>query len=177
VAEADAGPAGESAPPADAGEQAAAAPETEPAERPALLSISSAPAACGVSVDEVEVPGTTPMSDVSVEPGQEHAVVVSCPDHLPQRKTVIIGPGQNAALSFAPKKAAVRQAYGYLKLDTDPWTEVYLKRRKLGITPLLKVRLPAGRHRLRLVNQEAGLKRFVPVTIHPNKTTTLFKKL
>ncbi len=151
--------------------------DPEPAPKPSLLSITSKPSGCQVSVDEVEVPGKTPMTDVAVEPGQEHAVVVSCAGHQDQRKTVLIGPGQAARLAFAPAKAVVKPTFGYLKLDTDPWTEVYLRRRRLGITPLLKVRLPSGRHRLRLVNTETGLKRSLSVTIRPGKTTTLFKKL
>lgn len=65
---------------------------------------------------------------------------------------------------------------GVLRLDTEPWCEVYLGRRKLGITPLHGVKLPAGKHKLTVVNKKQKLKKTIRVTIKPGKTTTLLKK-
>jgi len=64
-----------------------------------------------------------------------------------------------------------------LRLDSVPWSEVYLGRKKLGITPLLGIRLPAGRHRLTLVNPASGKRRTITVIIRPSKTTKMFLKL
>ena len=64
-----------------------------------------------------------------------------------------------------------------MRLDTLPWTTVYLGKRNLGITPLLDIKLAAGRHKLRLVNEEAGQKKSIWVVIRPGKTTALYKKL
>jgi len=66
---------------------------------------------------------------------------------------------------------------GFLRLDTSPWSTVYLGKRKLGLTPLVGVKLPAGKHRLTAVNDERGLKQTIPVTITPGKTTMLQIKL
>jgi len=82
-------------------------------------------------------------------------------------------------LSFEPRRKRTRRgrAVGFLRLDTNPWSEVYLGKRKLGITPLLGVKLPAGRHRLRLTNPQIGVEKTISVTIRPGKTSKLFRKL
>ena len=58
---------------------------------------------------------------------------------------------------------------GYLSVNTIPWTQVYLSTgRLLGITPLARAPLPAGRHKLVLKNP-AGIKREHRVLIRPGK--------
>jgi serine/threonine-protein kinase len=54
---------------------------------------------------------------------------------------------------------------------------VYLKKRKLGDTPLIQLPLPAGTHTLRLVNPESAIERTVEVQIQANKTTVKKLKL
>ena len=61
---------------------------------------------------------------------------------------------------------------GYLSLVTSPWTTVSLGGRNLGETPLVRVRLPAGRHTLHLANPEAGISESYSVEITPGDTTT-----
>ncbi len=50
------------------------------------------------------------------------------------------------------------EASGFLTLDTVPWTTVYLGKKKLGETPLVKVPVPAGTLDLTLVNAEEGVR-------------------
>jgi serine/threonine-protein kinase len=66
-----------------------------------------------------------------------------------------------------PKPAAT----GYLTLDTKPWTEVYFKGKRLGLTPLAYQKLPAGKIKLQLRNREKGIKKTITVEIKPNQTT------
>jgi serine/threonine-protein kinase len=75
------------------------------------------------------------------------------------------------------KVAKRRTRYGRLRISTDPWSIVYLGKKKLGITPLHGVKLPAGTHKLTAVNKEQGLKKTFKVTIRPRKTTTVHKNL
>ena len=73
----------------------------------------------------------------------------------------------------SPGKPAVKRlAKGFLSLQTTPWTLVYLGRKSLGETPLVTVALPAGTHRLRLVNDEKKLSTTIEVDIKPGQTTT-----
>jgi serine/threonine-protein kinase len=81
-------------------------------------------------------------------------------------------PAPNAVDAGAPVKAV---ASGRLTLDTEPWTQVFLGKRKLGDTPLIELALPAGTHRLHLVNAEDHVDTVVEVVIKPNATTV--KKL
>ncbi|MFK7992352.1 MAG: PEGA domain-containing protein [Sandaracinaceae bacterium] len=52
-----------------------------------------------------------------------------------------------------------------------PRAEVLLGRRSLGTTPLVNVRLPAGRHRLTVRAVDGSASRRVTVTIQANQRT------
>jgi len=56
---------------------------------------------------------------------------------------------------WAPRSATPRPsaAVGYLSITTLPWSTVFCDDKKLGVTPLFRLELPAGEHRLRLVNE------------------------
>lgn len=58
---------------------------------------------------------------------------------------------------------------GFLRLTTQPWTEVWFRGKKLGQTPLLDVELPAGVVQLRLVNREAKIDKTIKIEIAAGK--------
>ena len=58
---------------------------------------------------------------------------------------------------------------GYLTLDTVPWTTVYLGKRKLGETPLVKVPVPAGSLELSLINVDDGVKESYLARVKPGE--------
>jgi serine/threonine-protein kinase len=68
-------------------------------------------------------------------------------------------------------------AKGKLTLSTTPWSQVYEGNRLLGETPLAEVTLSAGKHTLKLKNDEKGLTKLITVEIKPGKTTLLREKL
>ncbi len=142
--------------------------------RTALVSIRSKPSGCRVEIDGVEVPGLTPQEEVAVEAGVEHKVTVICKRHDRQEKVISGGPDEHLLAEFAPDrlKTAVSKT-GRLRLNTVPWSEVFLGRRKLGMTPLLGVKLPAGTYTLRAVNENKNLSRTFKVTIQAGRTTSL----
>ncbi len=76
-----------------------------------------------------------------------------------------------------PQSKPARAARGQLNLNTKPWSEVSLGGRKLGITPLLGIELPAGQHDLLCVNPGRGISKTIRVTIEPGETTSLSLKL
>lgn len=61
------------------------------------------------------------------------------------------------------------QGEGELSLDSDPWSYVVVDTRELGVTPLAHVRIPAGRHRVRLENPERGLVQTITLTIRADE--------
>ena len=70
-----------------------------------------------------------------------------------------------------PVERPVAVARGKLSVDTNPWSHVFFDGRKLGETPLINHPVAAGRHKLKLVNDEKGLTKVVEVNIQPGKTT------
>jgi serine/threonine-protein kinase len=65
-------------------------------------------------------------------------------------------------------RARVAVRTGLLTLDTEPWGTAYLGSRKLGVTPFVRVRLPAGKHQLMLDVRDEGVRRPVEVTVTPD---------
>jgi serine/threonine-protein kinase len=63
-------------------------------------------------------------------------------------------------------------AFGYLTLDTMPWSHVSINGRNLGTTPIIRVRVPVGSHKLTLRNPEQNIATTYGVSIKAGKTTT-----
>jgi eukaryotic-like serine/threonine-protein kinase len=184
----DAGPVAVQAPqdtsaalPADAG-------TAPPTREPVLLSVRSTPQGCAIELDGLRLSGSTPLHDHPVEPGRQHSVAVLCKGYPKKTKTISGQPGEKPSLSFSlkPQPKPVKPAKppvtakvkpGKLTLDTKPWTEVYLGKRKLGLTPLLGIELPAGRHKLTIVNQGRGIREKIEVIVKAGQTTTIRKTL
>jgi serine/threonine protein kinase len=148
---------------------------TELAE--AMLNIRSAPSGCRVRLNGVNLPGHTPIQNVSVEADQEYVVTVLCRRHKRESKSITPKTGDRIDLSFNPQRSRSPTRYGLLELNTSPWTEVYLGRKKIGITPILGYKLPAGKYKLRVVNKKWSISKTLFVTINAGKTTKLVKKL
>jgi hypothetical protein len=71
------------------------------------------------------------------------------------------------------RPAAARRA-GYLNCNSWPWSVVYLNGRRLrGNTPLYRVKVAAGSHRLRFVNPELNLSREVTVAVEAEEIKTV----
>jgi hypothetical protein len=143
------------------------------ATRPLMLAIRSRPSGCRVEVDGIPVPGETPMDEVAVDPLKKHTVSVKCKRHREEVQTITGKPGQRLALEFKPSKVATlpKPKPGLLYIDTAPWSEVFLGKRKLGMTPILGYKLPPGTYTLKAVNEGRGLKKNIKVTIRSGKTT------
>ena len=69
----------------------------------------------------------------------------------------------------AQKKAEAQK--GKLSLSTDPWTHVSLNGRLLGDTPLFELPLPAGRHVLKLNNEQAKIDTAIEVEVKAGQVT------
>jgi serine/threonine-protein kinase len=79
-------------------------------------------------------------------------------------------PPAEASASSAPKPQAAL-GFGFLTIDTSPWSMVSVGGRVLGQTPLIGVKLPSGSQVLSLRNPEQGIETSYPVTIESGKTT------
>ena len=73
-----------------------------------------------------------------------------------------------------PSKRPTPRRIAFLNCNSWPWSVVYVNGRRLqGNTPLYRVRVPAGRHRIRFVNPELGLSKEVTVAVEPGNTKTV----
>ncbi|QRK13738.1 serine/threonine protein kinase [Archangium violaceum] len=157
---------------------------------PPVLSIETDPPGARLWVDGQEV-GVSPLTLETLAPG-EHLVKASLEGREPVERPVRLShPGERTLVILElaaprqqplppeapaePQAAAVarvtKRARGRLSLDTTPWTYVYLRGRKLGDTPLIEFPLPAGRHQLKLVNEDRNISTVIEVEIHAGKTT------
>jgi serine/threonine-protein kinase len=116
-------------------------------------------------------------------PPPKQPVVVTPP---PQPAPVHVEPPQPAAPPqlvpapvvepvVSPRPTVAVKAKGKLRLETDPYTQVYVHGRKLGDTPLIDVELPSGMQALHLVNADEHIDEHIEVEIKPGQLT--LKKL
>ncbi len=84
--------------------------------------------------------------------------------------TVPIDAGVSGARPPAPPP--VRQAPGVLVVLVKPYATVHLDGKVAGDTPF-RMSIPAGRHSLRLVNEERGKNESLTVTVMPGQTMTI----
>jgi serine/threonine-protein kinase len=77
-----------------------------------------------------------------------------------------VAPDPPAPEPVSPRTRVART--GLLTLDTEPWGTAWLGGRKLGVTPFVGVRLPAGKHQLMLDVRNEGVRRPIEVTVTPD---------
>ena len=66
---------------------------------------------------------------------------------------------------------------GKLAVDVRPWATVFVDGSRVGMTPIDPLTLPAGRHRVELINDEIGAHVVRSVTVKPGETFNLREKL
>jgi serine/threonine-protein kinase len=68
--------------------------------------------------------------------------------------------------------------FGYLNLNSSPWALVEIDGKRLPKeTPLFKVKIRAGKHRLRFFNPELKIEKVRVVRVKPNQTQTISVRL
>ena len=76
-------------------------------------------------------------------------------------------PLARAAAAVLPRDDTARP----LRLETEPYTQVFVNGRKLGDTPLVDVELPAGVQVLHLVNADEHIDQRIEVEIKAGQLT------
>ena len=111
-------------------------------------------------VDITTAPPPVPAAPVPAAPVPA-APVPAAPVHAPLPKPVA---GQPAQLA--------RKGTGELEVFVQPWAEISLDGKSVGQTPYRK-RLPAGRYRLQLVNEDSGKTEAIVISVTTDQTTTI----
>lgn len=76
------------------------------------------------------------------------------------------------AAAPAPDTAPAGGGMGGLRVNSRPWSQVYVDGRLIGNTPQMNIPLPAGKHQLDLVNPQMGMKKSLAVKIKAGETLT-----
>jgi len=88
--------------------------------------------------------------------------------------SAVAAPPQATVTEQRTDTAAAQEAggTGVLRINSRPWSRVYVDGRLLGNTPQTQLVLGAGRHTVTLVNPEFGFERVLPVQIKAGETLT-----
>ena len=60
---------------------------------------------------------------------------------------------------------------GRLKVVVEPWGEVFVDGRRIGLTPFSALKIPEGTHTIRIVNERLGKEKALKVVISANQDT------
>ena len=80
-------------------------------------------------------------------------------------------PGRRRVATRKPAEDAVAAEPGQYSVDSKPYATIFIDGKSFGDTPLFKVPLPPGKHKIRAVRQDGQVLRFA-VTIEPGKLTS-----
>ena len=61
---------------------------------------------------------------------------------------------------------------GTLRVQTRPWSQVFVDGKLIGNTPQMSIAVNAGAHTVTLVNDEFGLRKTIQVTVRDGETVT-----
>ena len=89
-------------------------------------------------------------------------------EHLPEHV------GHTPSIEHAPPPTA---APGTLRINSRPWSQVFIDDRLIGNTPQLDISLPAGSHAVRLTNPEFGMSKVFSVRVPAGETVTRVETL
>jgi len=96
--------------------------------------------------------------------------------HPPQMRVVVVVRPMHTVM-HPPVRRPAGGGVGFLRIGTKPWTKVYIDGGLRGTTPLIKVKLSAGRHRVVLLNNNFGIRKTIYITIRKGATTTIIRDL
>jgi hypothetical protein len=106
----------------------------------------------------------------------------------PVRASAVVEPGSEPAAPKAPRiekagaepalvaSTAVARGQGTLMISSKPPCEIYVDGKPTGLTtPQRAIMLPAGAHKITLVNTAQGIKKTVSVQITADKPTKVIQ--
>jgi serine/threonine-protein kinase len=120
-------------------------------------------------------------STTSGEPGAEpkrrepraqasESAPVAEPTAPPEPEAEEVEAAEEVAEPAAPASSATGS--GTLRVNSRPWSQVFVDGKLIGVTPQRAISLPAGTHTLLLVNDEFSIRKTVQVEIKPGEITT-----
>lgn len=150
-----------------------------------------------VTLDETPKPEPIPEPQAAVPEVQPVAPPVVDESLLSKRELAKLRRAERAAARAARREAAAASgddsepkvskkehssksdsgASGILKLNSTPWSEVYIDKKHVGHTPVLGLPLPAGSHTIELKNPALNLAKKLKIKLKAGETLVKIEKL
>jgi len=145
-----------------------APPVVQPKAESAYLSLEGVPEGAALLVDGERLQVALPIVHVPVAPGS-HRIRIEKPGHKAWEQKLEFKAAQEQRL--VASLPMLGPLTGYLTFNTMPWAKVLLGERELGETPLVRLKLPVGRHSLTVLPLGKGPARVVVVEVQPGQLT------
>jgi serine/threonine-protein kinase len=124
----------------------------------------STPTVAATVTEDAHVMVVVASTDAAVAAEPEAEIVVEEPE-TPAKPRMI---RRTKKKPEPPPVEAVVEEPGFYSVDSKPYATIFIDDKSFGETPLFKVQLPAGKHRVRAVTSEGKTKR-LSITIQPGK--------
>ena len=79
-------------------------------------------------------------------------------------------------MSKPVKKKTSTENRAFLKINTRPWTNVYIDGKLIKATPIYKYPISPGSHKIRFSNKKLGINKTIPVDLKPGEVKKIIKK-
>ncbi|GAB4306361.1 MAG: hypothetical protein Kow0090_21590 [Myxococcota bacterium] len=130
----------------------------------AHLEISTDPPDVSVLIDGEEK-GKTPLK-LDVTPNKLFSLELKSDGYEPMKQDLVLRKGEVRTFNTSLKKIIVVKKFGYLEINTIPWTYISIDGRSINkTTPLIGYKLEAGEHTITLENPSFGVKKVIKVDI------------
>ena len=169
------------------------------------LQVSSTPAGAMVTTREPGQPtsvpvGTTPVT-VSLPDDRATEVAINLAGYREHKRLVVAPPNGgevNLDVALTRKQGGGGQgggpgpliqdpplpppivdtgAHGYLSVNTNPWTVVHVDGKSVGNTPVVRLRVAAGRHTVLMENRDLGHRRKKTVNVRRDEHVRIVERL
>jgi len=135
--------------------------------RVASLSVTTHPDGAEVFLDDQRL-GVTPLERSDLRPGKGRLLTVRKDGYRALSMRIDLTVDHPLSIDRQLKGTTV---FGHIDLHIDDgWAEVYLRGKKIGRAPARGLRLPVGKHKLRLVNPPSGHERYLDVEVVEGET-------
>lgn len=160
----------------------AAVKDQAPPKPPPVLVLKSKPTGASVLAGGMLL-GQTPMRLDQLAPAVRHEITLSKKGFYPENIVIELSPGTVIEREIKLRRRIQEdpggdnndepKGPGTLTLKTVPWTKVAIDGEPYGSTPVFKIKLQPGSHRMELVNEQEGIRVTRMITIKPGKTHKL----
>jgi serine/threonine-protein kinase len=156
----------------------APAPDKPSAKAAEAVRASAPPAQPPAQPESKPLPPSQPSqrAKAAAAAAQDRRAEIAARPRTPARAQSRSAPALREAQSAAPRPAAPAQAAsnrkGTLRINSRPWSKVYVDGRAIGNTPQMAIAVAPGTHKVKLVNKEFELERTLNIEVRAGQTVS-----